>query len=376
MLQTPAATKAPSHALDMLSLNNRSATNTNGPKSGGFADVFERQLRQQPASNQPEPPRSPRAEQVRQQDNPPSARSESRANEGQESVAAGKDLPDEANDVPLEDNLEQAIRAVLAEEEQIKPELELPDDLQAGAVLAMSLADPSRPFDAEMELTDEEMDPDALWRGLLQQRHLAAMAERGTDMPSRNSKAEFALQMAAQLKGGNQELSQAASAITQLNTPVANQQPATPLPSQMTLGHPVQQKGWDQAMSQRVVWMVRNNIQQAQIQLNPRDLGPINVRVSVQNDQATVHFIAQHATTREALDAAIPRLREMLGEAGLNLAQSDVSQQHAGSQEGDAEQKAGANGADEAELLAEDDAESLDGSHVGHIGPPGVDYFV
>lgn len=103
-------------------------------------------------------------------------------------------------------------------------------------------------------------------------------------------------------------------------------QTAPSLPAQMSIALPMQQSGWDQAMGERVVWMARSNIQQAQIQLNPRELGPIEIKISVQNDQTHVNFVAHHATTRDAIEAALPRLREMLGEQGLNLGQADVSQ--------------------------------------------------
>jgi flagellar hook-length control protein FliK len=104
------------------------------------------------------------------------------------------------------------------------------------------------------------------------------------------------------------------------------QQTAPSLPAQLSIAMPLQQSGWDQAMGERVVWMARSNIQQAQIQLNPRELGPIEIKISMQNDQTHVNFVAHHATTRDAIEAALPRLREMLGEQGLNLGQADVSQ--------------------------------------------------
>ncbi len=99
------------------------------------------------------------------------------------------------------------------------------------------------------------------------------------------------------------------------------------LPSAFTLAIPLAQKGWDQALGERVVWMSREGMQEATIQLNPRHLGPIEVRVSLHQEQASVHFTAQHAETRQALEGALPRLRELMQEQGLNLVQSEVSQQ-------------------------------------------------
>jgi flagellar hook-length control protein FliK len=70
----------------------------------------------------------------------------------------------------------------------------------------------------------------------------------------------------------------------------------------------------------------------AEIRLNPQHLGPISVRVNVVDDQATVVFTAHHAATREAIDASIPRLREMMGAQQLNLVEVSVSQNPASDQ--------------------------------------------
>lgn len=108
--------------------------------------------------------------------------------------------------------------------------------------------------------------------------------------------------------------------------PAAAQPPAA-LPTALTLSVPVRQAGWDQALGERVVWMTKEGVQEATVQLHPRHLGPIEVRISVHQDQASVAFTAHNPVTRDALEAAMPRLREMMGDNGLNLVQSDVSQQ-------------------------------------------------
>ena len=90
---------------------------------------------------------------------------------------------------------------------------------------------------------------------------------------------------------------------------------------------PLRQAGWGQALGEQVQWMVGNKLQGAEIRLNPAHLGPMEVRVQIQNDQATISFTAQHGMVREALEAAIPRLREMLGESGLQLNNVTVSDQ-------------------------------------------------
>lgn len=118
-----------------------------------------------------------------------------------------------------------------------------------------------------------------------------------------------------------------------LQTPQASATvPTTPLPIDLPPGH----KGWDQAIGERMMWMIGNRVQAAEVRITPPHLGPIDIRISVQNDQTSVSFVAQHAVVREALEASIPRLREMLGESNLQLANVDVGQRDANEQRGSA----------------------------------------
>lgn len=83
--------------------------------------------------------------------------------------------------------------------------------------------------------------------------------------------------------------------------------------------------GWDQALGQKVVWMVSGEQQSASLTLNPPDLGPLQIDLKVANSQATANFTAAQPEVRQALEAAMPKLREMLGEAGIQLGQANVS---------------------------------------------------
>jgi len=82
---------------------------------------------------------------------------------------------------------------------------------------------------------------------------------------------------------------------------------------------------WSQALGQKVVWMVQGAQQTATLILNPPELGPLQVTLNVSNNQATANFTAHQPEVRHALESAMPRLREMLNEAGIQLGQSSVS---------------------------------------------------
>ncbi|WP_165390867.1 flagellar hook-length control protein FliK [Pseudoduganella lutea] len=87
---------------------------------------------------------------------------------------------------------------------------------------------------------------------------------------------------------------------------------------------------WEQQLGQKVVWMVAGGDQSASLTLNPPDLGPLQVVLSVSNDSATATFTAHQPETRQAIENALPKLREMMSEAGITLGDASVS---AGSQE-------------------------------------------
>ncbi|WP_321324283.1 flagellar hook-length control protein FliK [Thiomicrorhabdus sp.] len=99
-------------------------------------------------------------------------------------------------------------------------------------------------------------------------------------------------------------------------------------PGMQSIPVPVRSPQWGQAFGQRVVYMANNKLQQAQITLNPEKLGPVQVKLHIDKDQQVhVSMNAQHLTTREAMENAIPRLREMLEQAGIDLASVDVGEQ-------------------------------------------------
>ena len=118
----------------------------------------------------------------------------------------------------------------------------------------------------------------------------------------------------------------------------STQSPSTPATATHTLAPQVGSPGWDQALGQRVVWMVNGEQQSASLTLNPPDLGPLQVELKVANSQATANFTAAQPEVRQALEAAIPKLREMLGEAGIQLGQASVSAGTPNNQQGGFEQ--------------------------------------
>ena len=83
-----------------------------------------------------------------------------------------------------------------------------------------------------------------------------------------------------------------------------------------------------------MLWLVREGMHEARLQLNPRELGPVEVRLSVGDGAAQVSFSAQHAGTAAAVQQSLPQLRELLAQQGLQLGQASVFHQPTG--DGDA----------------------------------------
>lgn len=90
---------------------------------------------------------------------------------------------------------------------------------------------------------------------------------------------------------------------------------------------PLGQQGWDQEFGEQVAWMTRNSLHTAELRLNPRHLGPVEVRIQMNQDQAEIVFSSQHSVVREAIEAALPKLRETFMAQQIDLRDVNVSQQ-------------------------------------------------
>jgi flagellar hook-length control protein FliK len=94
----------------------------------------------------------------------------------------------------------------------------------------------------------------------------------------------------------------------------------------MKVGASVDSSEFGQGVANQIATMVGNNIGSAKLQVNPPALGPIEVRIAVQGDQAQVWMVSHSAVTRDALQASTPKLREMLGDQGFAQVSVDISQ--------------------------------------------------
>lgn len=131
-------------------------------------------------------------------------------------------------------------------------------------------------------------------------------------------------------------LTQAATAKT------ANAVPANASPLHQPL--PMNQSAWTEGLVNRVMYLSSQNLKSADIQLEPAELGRLDIRVNVATDQSTqVTFISGHAGVRDALDSQLHRLRELFAQQGLAQPDVNVADQSRGQQQHQQAQEQGSN---------------------------------
>jgi hypothetical protein len=103
--------------------------------------------------------------------------------------------------------------------------------------------------------------------------------------------------------------------------------PADAAAQTLRLDAPIRSPAWGRELGERITWLVDQNLSTAQIKLNPPQLGPIEVHIALSGDSTQVSVTAHNMITRDALEAAAPRLREALSAHGLGNVSVDISQQ-------------------------------------------------
>ena len=98
-----------------------------------------------------------------------------------------------------------------------------------------------------------------------------------------------------------------------------------PVLARHVVAEPVGEGKWGEVVAQRVSMMLGRQEQRLEMQLNPPNLGPMEVRLSLGAEQASIVFTSQHAAVREALAAATPRLTALLADQGIVLRDVQVA---------------------------------------------------
>lgn len=83
--------------------------------------------------------------------------------------------------------------------------------------------------------------------------------------------------------------------------------------------------GWSEAIGQKVAWMVGAAEQSATLTLNPKDLGPLQIIINVNNEKADATFISDNPEVRKALEDGMSNLKQSMSQAGVELGQANVN---------------------------------------------------
>ena len=124
----------------------------------------------------------------------------------------------------------------------------------------------------------------------------------------------------------------AMTATPNMQAPVTAQ--ATAPAHALTMNAPVGSPSFGQELGQQVAWLGGQDVKQARIRLNPEELGPLDVKVSVLHDHVDVSFVVQHPQAVHAVQQTLSQLDSMLAQHGLTLGQAQVGQGGAGNQSG------------------------------------------
>lgn len=100
---------------------------------------------------------------------------------------------------------------------------------------------------------------------------------------------------------------------------------------------PLPSRHFAEDVGARLQWIAEQQGGEATLRISPDGLGPVEVRLKLDGDRVELGFSAAHTETRQALQDALPKLREMLAQQGLQLGHADVGHRHAGaSRDGEA----------------------------------------
>ncbi|NKW88072.1 flagellar hook-length control protein FliK [Alteromonadaceae bacterium A_SAG4] len=136
-----------------------------------------------------------------------------------------------------------------------------------------------------------------------------------------------------------------------------------------------------QQLGEKIRWMVNARNTMAEIRLDPPELGSMQVRVNVAGDAASVSFVVQSQQAKEALADAMPKLRDMLSQQGIELGDAQVRKDNSSGQDngqqlaGDSHQGHGAGNRGENDGLDDTDGMRVIEQSISRADKGGIDFY-
>ncbi len=146
--------------------------------------------------------------------------------------------------------------------------------------------------------------------------------EAGAPAPLDAAQAGYAAAAPSRAEAAPGALPAAGAAQLPWMPPTANAQPAAP---QATVAAPLASPHWAQDLGAQLLIGIQGNAQTLTLHVNPPQLGPLQVHLQVSDGQASALFVSPHLAVRQALEGAMPQLRDIFAGAGMGLLQAQVS---------------------------------------------------
>ena len=223
----------------------------------------------------------------------------------------GANLSSETTSLTADANEQATLAALLAQQQMLATDDRKRVDGSDGANLGAGAGQRLLP-DAMLTGTDDRALADfaALAEKALLHSGLRPAEGSGKDNPALSFDQAFTAahtQIALNEQGGSRLSGNAISSLSSYN-----------------VNTPVGARGWDYEVGNKLVWMAGKQEQSAELVLHPPQLGRVEVSIQMKGDQVSTTFVAAHPVARDALENALPRLREMFADAGLSLGQAHV----------------------------------------------------
>lgn len=188
-----------------------------------------------------------------------------------------------------------------------------PEKLEKGIAEFNAVTDTSLNRPAEQRSKTRDIDGLGVFEKLI-----STMSRTGQSDTPANDTANFAAEHTP-LDTSNTALTNAIGA-----TSATKQSHETLVTNQSSIQPHIRENSWSQQFGEKIVWLAKNDQQSARININPPELGPVQITLSLNGDQAKLAFSSPHAEVRQAIESALPQLKEMLSSAGISLGQANV----------------------------------------------------
>lgn len=211
---------------------------------------------------------------------------------------------------------------------------------QSAAALTAPAAQQAKAPATEAKVSTEE----ALKQ--IQTAAIAAQGEQGASSSSgesshQGSTAETILNVIEQQKSGNAVVAETNSFSNQLKSSLEKTGAVSSVASREAVSES-SQKQVDQLgqklnliqpeasnqLKEKMLMMVKDKVHTAEIRLDPSELGSMQIKISLQQDQMSVQFMVQQGNAKELMEQQMPKLKELLQQQGIELSQGSVQQQN------------------------------------------------